>query len=560
MPLVFISYRRSDTQMVAGRLREALARHFGEAAIFRDKDSVAPGEDWTKAIKQELTEEVVVVALIGPNWATAKDEAGGRRLDDPTDWNRVELEEAMKRGCKLIPMLVDDTKMPKERDLPESLRSLTRTNALKLRDDDWGYDVERLTHVLDPRSNSLRMQHAAVGQGSIIPKIRVALTPIAWRRVAAVFAIALVPLAWFLLESLTRDYRVINSAALSPDQTMTATASGIGIGVKARVWIWDAKTGEMRHTLRAGEGPVWTVAWSPNGRYLAYGDQSGTLTIIDADGWQERSRFEETSGILEQIAWNPDSDRVATGDKKGTIRVWSVGAKALLFTANSHTDNIAMLAWSPTGEKIASASWDRTVAVTDGLTGKLLYRVGGYSSYVTSVAWSADGKMVASGSLESPHLRIWRDNQPGVPTELAAHNAAVDAVKWSPTDLLLASADRDHSVRLWNVSTGAVERVLDAGGNGAAPDLAWSGDGKLVAVTGDEILSIWDVGTGRRLQHLEAQKNDYAVRIVGWSQDARSLTTRGSFYGVLKTWNLGEPTPTTTIHIGVFRALMDMIF
>jgi hypothetical protein len=80
MPKVFISYRRSDTQMVAGRLRESLARRLGNAAIFRDKDSIGAGEDWTKAIEASLSGDVVVLALIGPGWETARDEAGGRRL------------------------------------------------------------------------------------------------------------------------------------------------------------------------------------------------------------------------------------------------------------------------------------------------------------------------------------------------------------------------------------------------------------------------------------------------------------------------------------------------
>jgi WD40 repeat protein len=132
----------------------------------------------------------------------------------------------------------------------------------------------------------------------------------------------------------------------------------------------------------------------------------------------------------------------------------------------------------------------------------------------------------------------------------------VDAVKWSPNNLLLASAEGDHAVRLWNMSTGALEHVLDAG-MGAAPDMAWSKDAKLVAVAGDTMLSIWEAGTGRRLQRFEAHKNDYAVKIVDWSPDAQSVITRGSFDGALKTWNLGQETPVTTMRIGIFQALMD---
>jgi hypothetical protein len=121
MPKIFISYRRSDSQMVAGRLRESLARRLGAEAIFRDKDSIGAGEDWTRAIEASLTGNAIVLALIGPGWATARDEAGARRLDDPADWNRIELELALKRSARVIPLLIDETRMPRESELRGSL-------------------------------------------------------------------------------------------------------------------------------------------------------------------------------------------------------------------------------------------------------------------------------------------------------------------------------------------------------------------------------------------------------------------------------------------------------
>jgi WD40 repeat protein len=370
-------------------------------------------------------------------------------------------------------------------------------------------------------------------------------------------AIVLAPLAWFLLEALTQGYRTINAAAISPDRTLVATAHGYGIGAKGRVRIWDVETGETLRTLLTGEGPVWTVAWSPDGRYLAFGDHRGVLTILATDDWQERSRFEGHAGLLDRIAWGPDSDRVATGDDEGTIRVWSARARALLFAANAHTDNIGMVAWSPAGDRIASASWDQTVAVVDGSRGRLLYRVKGYASFVTAVAWSADGKMLASASLGPPYLQIWRDDRPSTRIELVGHHAVVHAVVWSPTDPLLASAGGDRSARVWNVS-GAVERVLDTGGTFGTRAVSWSADGKLVAAANEEALSIWEIGTGRRLEHVEAHKGDYEVNIVGWWPDGRRLITLGRSDRRIKTWVLGEERPKTIIGVGVLTALMDM--
>jgi len=148
MSKVFISYRRSDTQMAAGRLRESLSSRFGHDAIFRDKDSIAGGTDWIDAIEQNLKQEAVVLVLIGRDWLAARNEAGARRLDDPADWNRVEIEHSLRLARTVVPVLVDDAVMPRADDLPDSLKPLARTNAVKLRDDDWDADVERLARVL----------------------------------------------------------------------------------------------------------------------------------------------------------------------------------------------------------------------------------------------------------------------------------------------------------------------------------------------------------------------------------------------------------------------------
>jgi tetratricopeptide (TPR) repeat protein len=119
--------------MVAGRLRQSLVGRYG---------------DWTQAIRDGLTGEVVVLALIGQSWASAVDAQGHRRLDDPADWNRVELEQALTSRRRVIPVLIDGAQMPRESDLPETLRPLTRLNALKLRDDDWESDIEKLVRAV----------------------------------------------------------------------------------------------------------------------------------------------------------------------------------------------------------------------------------------------------------------------------------------------------------------------------------------------------------------------------------------------------------------------------
>lgn len=168
MSKVFISYRRSDTQMAAGRLRESLAGHMGAEAIFRDKDSLVGGSKWADGIRESLVgPDVVVLALIGPNWLSARNEAGQRRLDDPEDWNRRELEMAFEAGRRVIPVLVDTPTMPAKADLPESLRTLPELEATKLRDDDWDTDVDGLLALLGVRRRSRAPLMAGIAAGLV---------------------------------------------------------------------------------------------------------------------------------------------------------------------------------------------------------------------------------------------------------------------------------------------------------------------------------------------------------------------------------------------------------
>jgi hypothetical protein len=146
--MIFISYRRSDTEMAAGRLREALMQHFGAKQIFRDRDNIKPGELWRDVVRDMLTGNTVVLALIGSHWATETDAAGQRIIESEDGANRVELELALSRRLQIIPVLVGGASMPIPRELPEPLRALTNINALQLRDSDWNQDVEEVIAAL----------------------------------------------------------------------------------------------------------------------------------------------------------------------------------------------------------------------------------------------------------------------------------------------------------------------------------------------------------------------------------------------------------------------------
>lgn len=130
---VFISYRRSDSQHATGRLYARLApRYLAPAEIFLDVEGIAAGADFIAALRNQLNDCQVCLVIIGPNWLSATNENGQRRLDDPNDFVRNEVAEALARKITVIPLLVDNARMPSAAELPGPLKSLAARNALSI--------------------------------------------------------------------------------------------------------------------------------------------------------------------------------------------------------------------------------------------------------------------------------------------------------------------------------------------------------------------------------------------------------------------------------------------
>jgi TIR domain len=148
-PRVFISYRREETAGHAGRLYDALVAHFGDDNVFMDVE-MAPGIDFVERISFAVGACRALVVVIGRCWAQPTEGRASARIADPDDFVRLEVEMALRSpDVTVIPVLVGGARMPDPAELPESLRPLTRRNALELSDLRWRYDVGRLIDALD---------------------------------------------------------------------------------------------------------------------------------------------------------------------------------------------------------------------------------------------------------------------------------------------------------------------------------------------------------------------------------------------------------------------------
>lgn len=152
MPRIFISYRRADSGMFTGRIHDQLKASFGANNVFRDMYNIPAGSDFRSVINEAVGSTDVCLVIIGHQWLTVTDAQGKRRLDDPNDFVRIEVESALKNPrTRVIPVLVDNAVMPVADELPASLAELAYRNAVKVRTDpdfphDMGILIRQLKH------------------------------------------------------------------------------------------------------------------------------------------------------------------------------------------------------------------------------------------------------------------------------------------------------------------------------------------------------------------------------------------------------------------------------
>ena len=173
MSKLFISYRHDDSADITGRLHERLLGHFGGGSIFLDIDTIPIGMDFRRCIGDAVNQCDVLLAVIGDHWLGARfadgPQQGSRRLEDPNDYVRIEIESALARGIPVVSLLVGKATMPGEALLPDGLRELAFRNAAEVRSGlDFPAHVDRLINRLEKLLALKRELHAGIEKASHI--------------------------------------------------------------------------------------------------------------------------------------------------------------------------------------------------------------------------------------------------------------------------------------------------------------------------------------------------------------------------------------------------------
>lgn len=299
----------------------------------------------------------------------------------------------------------------------------------------------------------------------------------------------------------------IREITYSPDGTQLAVATTIG------VWIYDAQTGEELDPITGGHTDwVNSAAYSPDSKTIATTSRGGTVRLWDArTGKLQKTLTGHKSWVL-SVAYSPDGNTLATGGVDDTIRLWNAHTGENIKTLKGHTDNVSSVKYSPNGDTIISVSGNGTVRFWDANKGQLINTIAGYH---TPIAYSPDGRtlLVTSNPNNNEHLVV---------------------------------KDTIHAVHMLNLITGEPVKRISSLYN--INCVAYSPDGKTIAISEGERFGLWNATTGKHLKTFI--ENTHEVKSIAYSPDGKTIAT-ASWDGTIRWWNVqtGENIKTSTGYI-----------
>lgn len=163
---IFINYRNDEGKQQAQALYFSLRRKFSKSRLFMDHANLEGGQAWLDVIEAHVANSFVLLALIGPDWLNLKDKEGIAKLSQPTDPVRYEIATALRRRVPVIPVLLDDAKLPSELELPLEMRGMLAWHAMPLRFSSFDDDAAKLTDALVKHRQVAKIPRWALGVGT----------------------------------------------------------------------------------------------------------------------------------------------------------------------------------------------------------------------------------------------------------------------------------------------------------------------------------------------------------------------------------------------------------
>jgi len=347
----------------------------------------------------------------------------------------------------------------------------------------------------------------------------------------------------FTGSSFTETFGVIHTVAYSPDGEWLAAGTMDG-----EVWLWRAAAIQPVRVIRAHTGPVRAVVFHPNSKTVATGGDDHTVRLWETASGRALHTLLGHNGWVRAVAFSPDGRLVVGGSMDGTVCLWETAGGKVQQILREHTNAVWAIAFHPSlGMRplLASCSADATVRLWDANSGQALCTLTDHTWEVRCLAFSPDGKLLASGGLDK-RICLWAIEAAsggGVLRQtLIGDKTAVRCLTFSPDSTTLASGGADAAVRLWDTATGQIRHTL-YGHEKGINTLAFAPDGAtLMSGCDDRTIRIWNPQNGQPRDTLHGHTG--WVRVVAFrphsaqaANELHPLVASGSDDTVVRLWD-----------------------
>jgi WD40 repeat protein len=284
-------------------------------------------------------------------------------------------------------------------------------------------------------------------------------------------------------------------------------------------------------------GGVVSVAFSPNGKYLATSDTKGDIQIWNSLTLEKMTDCQEHQHWTWSVEFSPDSQYLASASDDHKVKLWDVATGNCLYTYVGHTYSVINVTFSPDGKMIASSSQDGTIRLWRVVVGKLdpeIQVLRGHHGRVWAIAFSPDHKSLISGG-EDFMVRLWDLESGDCSAAWETHVDCVRSVSFSPDSRLIVTSSHDRMIKLWDVATQECLQIL-SGHQNIVSKVAFSPDGQqIISSSHDQTIKLWEVSSGKCLKTLLGHRS--RVGSVAFHPNGEQIASGGDDH-TTKIWSL----------------------